>query len=65
MPGMFCPKTAITWCKYKAGKLNGTNYTDKPGLPIIIRNKILPTSMELSDERLMEKCLNGSKTKQQ
>ena len=57
---IFFPKTAITWCKYQAAKLNGTNYTDKPGLPIIIRNKILPTFMELSDETLLEKCLHGS-----
>ena len=57
---MVCPKTAITWWKYQAAKLNGTNYTEKPGLPIIIRNKILPTFKELSDETLLEKCLHRS-----
>ena len=57
---MFFPKTAITWCKYEAAKLNSTNYIDKLGLPIIIRNIILTTFKELSDETLLEKCLHGS-----
>ena len=31
------PQTAITWCKYQAAKLNGTNYTDNPVCPLLLK----------------------------
>ena len=49
---MFCSKEPNTWCKYEAAKIHGTVYTDKPGLPKIVREAIMPTLQELSDDTL-------------
>ena len=34
-------------------------YTDKPGLPKIVREAIMTTFQELSDEPLLKRCLHG------
>ena len=48
---MFCNKMPGTWCKYHESKINGTNYTEKYGLPKV---------MDLSKDELLQKCLHGS-----
>ena len=55
-----CPRTDISWCKYQADQINGTsNYKYKPGIPIVIRDKIIPIFKELSNDSLLRKCLHG------
>ena len=57
-----CPRTFNTWCKYQADKINKTNvYKEKPGLPTVIRDIIKPIFIDLSDENLLERCLQNSK----
>ena len=56
----FCPKTSDSWCQFQAGKCNGTSqYKEKPGLPSVIRDKIRPIFLDLSDENHLSKCLHG------
>ena len=55
-----CPRTKDSWCKYQADKLNDTNtYKDKSGIPAIICEKIKPVFTDLSDDKLLSKCLHG------
>ena len=57
-----CPRTFNTWCKYQADKISKTNvYKEKPGLPTVIRDIIKPIFIDLSDENLLERCLQNSK----
>ena len=34
-------------------------YKEKPGLPSVIRDKIRPIFLDLSDKNLLSKCLHG------
>ena len=52
---MFRSKKPGTWCKYHQSKINGTNYTEKPGLPKVVRDAILPIFMDLSKDELLKK----------
>ena len=52
----FCPTGEDSWCKYHANK---DTYRPKLGLPIAIREFITLLFMELSDEKIMAKCLHG------
>ena len=46
--------------EYQADKIKNTNtYKQKSGIPAIIRDKIKPVSLDLSDDRLLSKCLHG------
>ena len=36
-------------------------YTDKPGLPKTLREAIMPSFLELSDDTLLKRCLHGFK----
>ena len=55
-----CPETADSWCKYQADKLNNTDtYKEKPGIPAVIRETIRPVFISLSDDKLLNKCLQG------
>ena len=56
---MFCSEDPNTWCKYHAAKIHGTVNTDKPGLPKIVREAIMPTFQELSDDTVLKRCLHG------
>ena len=60
MPDMCLPKNCYYMRQTSSSKIKWYQHADKPGLPIIIRNKMLPTFMELWDETLLEKCLHGS-----
>ena len=39
---MFCDKGETTWCKYQNAKLQDTVFVDKPGIPIVVGDLILP-----------------------
>ena len=52
----FCPTGEDSWCKYHANK---DTYRPKLGLPIVIREFMKLLFMELSDEKLLAKCLHG------
>ena len=52
----FCPTGEDSCCKYHANK---DNYRPRLGLPIAIREFMKPLFMELSDEKLLAKCLHG------
>jgi len=55
-----CPRTADSWCKYHASKLDPSiKYKESIGLPTVIREKITPIFQSLSDDNLLSKCLHG------
>ena len=54
----YCPTGADTWCKYQKAKETGEKYADKPGLPVAVRDKILPVFTDLSSDELLSKCLH-------
>ena len=56
---MFCDKGETTWCKYQKPKLEGTAFVDKPDIPIVKRDLILPVFTDLSKPDLLKKCLHG------
>ena len=48
------------WCKYQADKINNANICkSKPGIPTLIKDKIKLVFVDLSDDRLLSKCLYG------
>ena len=56
----FCPKTADTWCKWQADKLNGTTtYKQKINLPSAIKELLLPIFKDLSADSLLSECFDG------
>ena len=55
---MFCDKDA-QWCKMRENKKLGIPFTNKPGLPIAIRDYIMPIFQDLSTPQLLEKCFHG------
>ena len=56
---MFCDRSEKTWCKYQRATLDGTMYTDKAGIPIVVRDLILPMFKDLSKPELLQRCLHG------
>ena len=55
-----CPERKDSWCKFLKDRANGrSSYKSGPGLLLDIFMKMKPTFAELSDERLLEKCLYG------
>ena len=60
MPSILSAYHWLSWCKYQADKINGTNnYKKKSGLPKIIYDFIRPVFISLSNEELLKKCLHG------
>ena len=55
---MFCDVDS-QWCKFRMAGKKGKTYVDKPGLPLAVRNEIMPIFQELSSEVLLKKCLHG------
>ena len=47
-----------SWCKFNHDEANNTT-TYKPGLPLSVVLKVKPAFDELSDEKLLRKCLHG------
>ena len=55
---MFCHKDS-PWCKMIHAEKLGIPYADKPGLPVAVRDAIMPIFQELSKPELLEKCHHG------
>lgn len=56
----FCPRTVDSWCLYQSNKLTGKDtYKKKLSLPIAIKNILMPIFRDLSDGKLLSKCLHG------
>ena len=54
-----CPRGPGSWCKYQADKQNNTTtYKDKPELPAAVGELTKPMFMDLSNEKLLKKCLH-------
>ena len=51
---MFCDVDS-QWCKFRMAGKKGKTYVDKPGLPLAVRNEIMPIFQELSSEVLLKK----------
>ena len=39
---MFCDKRPDTWCKYQKAKLEGKVHIDKPSIPTVVRELVMP-----------------------
>ena len=55
---MFCHKDS-QWCKTRQAEKLGIPYADKPGLPVAVRDAIMPIFQELSKPELLEKGPHG------
>ncbi len=56
----FCPRIVNGWCKWQHDKLTGeSTYKKKLNLPLVIKTVIEPIFRDLSDEKLLSKCLHG------
>ena len=56
---MFCDKRPDTWCKYQKAKLQGKVHIDKPSIPTVFRELVMPIFKDLSKPELLQKCLQG------
>lgn len=54
-----CPNDSKTWCKYNKAILNGESYTHKHSMPESVMEEIRPTFVDLSDDKLLKRCLHG------
>ena len=55
-----CPEGSDSWCTNNKDRADGTNtHKPGPGLPLDIVFKLRPIYAELSDEKLLSKCLHG------
>ena len=55
-----CPRSSESWCKFQADKINNTSlHKNKPGLPSVVSDAIKLVFMDLSDDKLLKKCLHG------
>ena len=55
-----CPDGKESWCAFKSDKANGTStYKPGKGLPLSVVKYVKPIYHELSDDKLLEKCLHG------
>lgn len=55
----FCPDGPDTWCKYKQAKQQGVLFTHKSSIPIAIMDAIKPIFLDLSDPKLLKRCIGG------
>jgi len=55
-----CPQGKDSWCAFQADKANGVK-TNRPskGLPLDVISKVKPIHIDLSNDKLLEKCLHG------
>ena len=56
---MFCDKRQDTWCKYQKAKLEGNVQIDKPSIPTLVREPVMPIFKDLSKPELLQTCLRG------
>ena len=55
---MFCEKDS-NWCKMRKAEILGIPYSDTPGLPAAVLDKIMPIFQDLSKPELLEKCIHS------
>jgi hypothetical protein len=55
-----CPEGPDSWCRFNRDKANKTQtYKPGPGLPMPIIMKLRPIYDDLSNDKLLKKCLHG------
>ncbi|XP_032687666.1 uncharacterized protein LOC116851889 [Odontomachus brunneus] len=56
----YCPEGPNSWCTWQRAKaVRQSDYTHKTPLPDVVIDAITPIYKDLSDKRLLEKCLGG------
>ena len=56
----YCPREKTSWCKWWLDKLNSTTkYKRNVNLPLAIKKELEKVFQDLSQEKLLEKCLHG------
>lgn len=56
----YCPEGPNSWCTWQRAKAaRQSDYTHKTPLPDVVIDAITPIYKDLSDKRLLEKCLGG------
>lgn len=56
---MLCPKDKDSWCGFQRAALYCTKYQHKHSLPSSVIDAIKPIYRDLTDEKLLKKCLHG------
>ena len=57
---LFCSKRKSSCCKWQSDIATGKQtYKEKFNLPVAIMNEIKPVFQDLSDVKMLEKCLHG------
>ena len=56
---IFCHKDS-QWCKMRQAEKFGIPYADKPGLPVAVRDAIMPIFQEFSKPELLENVFMGN-----
>ena len=57
---MSCPAGADSWCRFQQDRAKGTSlYKPGPGLPDEIIRLVKPIYERLSNDALLERCLDG------
>ena len=58
---LFYSEGKNSWCKWQSHKPTGKEtYKKKLNLPVAIMNEIKPVFQDLSDLKMLEKCLHGT-----
>jgi hypothetical protein len=57
---MICPASADSWCRFQQDRAKGTSlYKPGPGLPDEIISLVKPIYERVSNDALLERCLDG------
>ena len=57
----FCPRSAISWCKYQVDKISGwSKYNSKGVIPEVVKKEIEKIFINLSSDELLSRCLEGT-----
>ena len=60
-----CPEGPNSWCRFNKDRANRTNlYKPGPGLPDHVIAEVKPVFSRLSEDSLLERCLDGKKQNQ-
>ena len=62
---MFCDKRQDTWCKYQKAKLKRKVHIDKPSIPTVVKELVMPIFKDLSKPELLKKVSARQNPKQQ
>ena len=55
----FCPTGIDSWCRYQCSFVNGESYESCCPLQFVFRNELKKIFTDLSDESLLNRCLQG------